>query len=66
MKNQPSITVIIPAKNEEKTVGQIVDSVKKYANEIIVVEGHSEDNIIKYSAKRGSEEVPQAIKGGLV
>ncbi len=38
------ITVIIPALNEEKTVGFVIETAKKSANvsEIIVVDDHSD------------------------
>ena len=41
-----NICAIIPAYNEEKTIGQIIDTLKKVdiINEIIVVSDGSEDN----------------------
>ena len=38
-----SVSVIIPAKNEEQTVGQVIESVREYADEVLVVDGRSED-----------------------
>ncbi len=43
MKQRLSISVVIPTKNEEKTIGKIIKGVKKYADEILVVDGHSQD-----------------------
>jgi dolichol-phosphate mannosyltransferase len=37
------ITVVIPTLNEELTVAPIIEKCKKYADEIIVVDGHSQD-----------------------
>jgi dolichol-phosphate mannosyltransferase len=37
------VSVIIPAKDEEGLIGEIVDAVKTYANEVLVVDGHSMD-----------------------
>lgn len=37
------ITIVIPAKNEEKSIQSIIEKCQKYSNEIIVVDGHSTD-----------------------
>ncbi len=37
------ITIVIPAKNEEKSIQGIIEKCQKYSNEIIVVDGHSTD-----------------------
>lgn len=37
------ISVVVPTKNEEINVGWIIESVKKYADEVIVIDGHSTD-----------------------
>ena len=38
------ITVVIPALNEERTIGDIIEDCKKYTDDIIVVDGYSTDN----------------------
>ncbi|MDA2915372.1 glycosyltransferase family 2 protein [Nitrospinae bacterium AH_259_B05_G02_I21] len=38
-----NISVVIPTKNEEKTVGEVIEGVKPFADEILVVDGHSTD-----------------------
>ncbi len=38
------VTAIIPAKNEAEGLAKIIREVKKYAGEIIIVDGHSTDN----------------------
>ncbi len=44
MKTIPAkVTIIIPTKNEAEGLRQIIQSVRKYADEIIVVDGHSKD-----------------------
>ena len=37
-------SIIIPTRNEERTIGEIVKKVSKYSNDIIVIDGHSKDN----------------------
>jgi glycosyltransferase involved in cell wall biosynthesis len=37
------ISVIIPAKNEEKTIGRVISAVRSQADEVIVVDGYSSD-----------------------
>lgn len=43
LKAASTVTVVIPAKDEEGSIGDIVDTVKSYADEILVVDGHSQD-----------------------
>jgi glycosyltransferase involved in cell wall biosynthesis len=42
--NSPSISIVIPALNEEATIKDVIEKCKKYAQEIIVMDGHSTDN----------------------
>jgi glycosyltransferase involved in cell wall biosynthesis len=37
------VTVVIPTKNEEGAIADIIEAVRPYANEILVVDGHSTD-----------------------
>lgn len=37
------MTVVIPAKDEEGLIGEIIDDVKPYADDVLVVDGHSRD-----------------------
>lgn len=39
----PVITAIIPAYNEEKTIGQVVNDVKRYVQNVVVVDDGSSD-----------------------
>ena len=40
---KPRISIIIPTKNEEETIGEIIDAVKPHGDEIMVVDGKSRD-----------------------
>lgn len=37
------ITVAIPARNEAATVGKVIEAVKPFADEVLVIDGHSTD-----------------------
>ncbi|MDO8735474.1 MAG: glycosyltransferase, partial [Thermoleophilia bacterium] len=38
-----TVTVAVIARNEEATVGGVIESVKPYADEVILVDGNSTD-----------------------
>ena len=42
MKKQ-TISIVICAKNEEKTISEIIKSVKPYGDEVLIIDGHSTD-----------------------
>lgn len=42
--NKNKVSVIIPAKNEAEGLKKILQSLKPYANDILVVDGHSTDS----------------------
>jgi (heptosyl)LPS beta-1,4-glucosyltransferase len=50
-----NISVVINTLNEEKNIGLAIRSVKKYADEIIVVDMHSEDKTVKIAEKLGAK-----------
>lgn len=37
------VSVVVPTKNEAQGLGRVIKSLKRYCNEIIVVDGHSND-----------------------
>lgn len=55
--------MVIPTKNEERTIGQIIDSVKQYANEVVVVDGRSEDKTLQVAKKAGAQTIVDQGKG---
>lgn len=46
-----SVSIIIPTKYEAEGLDSVIKSVKKYADEIIVVDGHSNDGSKEIAAK---------------
>lgn len=41
--DSPIVTIVIPAKNEEPNILEVLNGVKPYGDEIILVDGHSAD-----------------------
>ncbi|MFC1807297.1 glycosyltransferase family 2 protein [Candidatus Omnitrophota bacterium] len=50
-----SISVILCTKNEAGGIQELVQSVKPYANEVIVIDGHSTDNTAELAKKAGAK-----------
>jgi len=57
------VTVVIPAKNEEGLIGEIVDSVKPYADEVLVVDGHSTDRTHAIAVEHGARVIQDHGRG---
>ena len=53
VKKKYSVTIVIPAKNEGEGLRSIIRSVRKYADECIVVDGHSLDMTQKIAKEEG-------------
>lgn len=47
------ISVIIPAKDEGKFIGELISGCLKYSNDIVVVDGHSRDDTRKIASGMG-------------
>jgi len=56
------VSVIIPAKNEERSIGEVIKKVKRYAWEVLVVDGHSKDRTREIAHKTGAKVI---LDGGL-
>src|SRR4030042_4322265 len=48
------ISIIIPTKNEGEGLGKVINSVKKFCNEIIIVDGRSNDGTKEIAVKSRS------------
>ena len=46
-------TVVIPAKNEEKTIAKMIDRCRPHADEVLVVDGHSKDGTGRIAREKG-------------
>uniref|UniRef100_A0A7J2TJ62 S-layer glycoprotein N-glycosyltransferase AglJ n=1 Tax=Archaeoglobus fulgidus TaxID=2234 RepID=A0A7J2TJ62_ARCFL len=58
-----SITVIIPTLNEEKGIGEVVESFKRLGFEVLVIDGNSRDRTREIAAEKGAKVVLQTGKG---
>jgi dolichol-phosphate mannosyltransferase len=47
------IVALLPAKDEEEAIGQVIDELKKYAGEIVVIDGKSKDKTAKIAKLKG-------------
>jgi glycosyltransferase involved in cell wall biosynthesis len=57
------ITIVVPAMNEEKTIGEIIKGCQSFADEIIVVDGHSTDKTREIAEQLGSKIILDHEKG---
>ncbi|MDP2861918.1 MAG: glycosyltransferase family 2 protein [Desulfobacterales bacterium] len=57
------ITILIPALNEETTIGGIITRSKKYSDDILVVDGHSNDGTESVSRSLGVRVIFDHKKG---
>jgi len=58
------ILCIIPAYNEEKNIAKTISSVKKYINDILVVNDGSKDNTQKLAQETGARVISHIINRG--
>lgn len=57
-----SVTVVIPTRNEEGLIGEIVDAVRPYGD-VLVVDGHSTDATREVAAAHGARVVLDGGRG---
>lgn len=62
MKKQ-KITVIIPTKNEAGGIKKVIKKVQPFADEILVVDGHSTDKTLEIAKKMGARVILDQKKG---
>lgn len=58
-----SITVIIPAYNEEKSIGKVLSEIPTYVSEVIVVNNNSTDQTAQVSKNHGATVLTENRKG---
>ena len=58
------VFVVIPAYNEEETIGEVIDGVKKYCQNIIVVDDGSKDKTYEIADQKGIKALKHKINLG--
>jgi glycosyltransferase involved in cell wall biosynthesis len=61
--SRSSVSVVIPAKDEEGVIGDIVDAVKRFGDEILVVDGHSSDRTAAIATAHGARVFQDGGRG---
>lgn len=57
------VTVCIPARNEEPSIGEIIERAWPFCEEVLVVDGHSTDRTAEVAANHGARVVKDNKKG---
>jgi len=57
------VTVVVPTRNEEGGIGEIVDTVRPFADEVLVIDGHSTDKTREIAAAHGARVTLDGRKG---
>ena len=57
------VTVIIPVKNEEGEITRIIEDARPYADEVLVVDGHSTDATPRLASEAGARVVSDNGRG---
>ena len=59
----PKVSVVIPARNEAPTIREIIQGVKKYAFEVVVIDGNSKDDTANIAKEEGATVYQDEGKG---
>jgi glycosyltransferase involved in cell wall biosynthesis len=60
------ISVVIPAYNEEKSIGEVIEQARKFAEEVIVVDDYSTDNTKELCLRLGANVVTNEHRKGYI
>ncbi|MBK7838747.1 MAG: glycosyltransferase [Candidatus Obscuribacter sp.] len=55
----PTVSLVIVAKNEERTIGSVIDAARPLVDEILVVDSGSTDGTIALCEERGARVIHQ-------
>ena len=63
MRNDYHISVIIPAINEEATIGRVIDDIPGWVDETLVVDNGSTDRTVEIAESQGARVIHQPERG---
>ncbi|MBI4895131.1 MAG: glycosyltransferase family 2 protein [Candidatus Aenigmarchaeota archaeon] len=58
-----TIAALIPTKNEEEGIGKVIDDVKKYVDDIYIIDCSSTDKTQEIAKKKGAKIILESRKG---
>lgn len=61
--NKKSVSLIIPAYNEESSIGYVIDDFKDKVNEVLVVNNNSKDKTEEIAIAKGAKVLTGSFKG---
>lgn len=59
----PGCSIVVPARNEEKTIGDVLENVRHMTDDLIVVDGHSSDQTVVIAERYGARVVQDNRRG---
>src|ERR1051325_4874061 len=59
----PAYSIIVPARNEEKTIEDVLHTVRHMTDDLIVVDGHSTDDTVKMAHKYDARVIQDNGRG---
>jgi dolichol-phosphate mannosyltransferase len=59
----PAYSIVVPARNEEKTIGDVLDVVHRMTDDLIVINGHSSDNTVSIAYRYGARVINDNGRG---
>ena len=63
MRHNQFVSVVIPALNEENAIGQVIEALPDWVDQIVVADNGSEDNTADTARRLGAEVVFEAVPG---
>ncbi|UZE92353.1 MAG: glycosyltransferase [Methanosarcinales archaeon] len=57
------VTIVLPTKNEEKSIGKAIDAISEFRHRILVVDAHSTDKTVEIAHAKGTEVIYDHGKG---
>lgn len=63
MRNKSTVAVIIPAFNEEPSIGKVLDAIPEWVDDVVVVDNGSTDRTAEIARERGARIVVEPRRG---